>query len=84
MDIPQVSFTRGEASPIAAARTDAAFYQNALGACLNFFVRAEGAVSNRPGLQYIATCISNTANGSYILPFVYNNVQSYVSEFAAG
>ena len=84
MDIPQVSFTRGEASPIAAARTDAAFYQNALSTCLNFFVRAEGGVSNRPGLQYIATCISNTPNGSYLLPFVYNNVQSYVSEFAAG
>lgn len=83
-DIAQVSFTRGEASPIAAARTDAAFYQNALSTCLNFFVRAEGAVSNRPGLEYIATCISNAPNGSYLLPFVYNNVQSYIAEFAAG
>lgn len=84
MDIPQVSFTRGEASPIAAARTDASFYSNAVSLGLNFFVRAEGAASNRPGLQYIATCISNQPNGSYLIPFVYNNVQSYLTEFAAG
>lgn len=84
MDIPQVSFTKGEVSPIAAARTDASFYANAVATCVNFFVRAEGAVSNRPGLQYVATCASATPNGSYIIPFIYNNVQSYVAEFAAG
>ena len=84
MDVPQVSFTRGEVSPIAAARTDASFYSNSLSSCLNFFIRAEGGVSNRPGLQYIGTCISNSPNGSVILPFVYNNVQSYLAEFSAG
>ena len=83
-DIAQVSFSRGEASPIAAARTDAAFYQNALSVCLNFFVRAEGGVSNRPGLEFIGECISPLPNGSYALPFIYNNDQSYVCEFAAG
>lgn len=82
--LAQVSFTRGEASPIAAARTDASFYQNALSLCQNFFVRAEGAVSNRPGLEYIATCVSNTPNGSYLIPFVFNNVQSYLTEFSSG
>ena len=84
MDISQVSFAKGEASPIAAARTDAAFYQNALSLCTNMFIRAEGGASNRPGLQYVATCASATPNGSYLLPFVYNNQQSYVTEFAAG
>lgn len=83
-DIAQVSFSRGEASPIAASRTDASFYQNSLALCLNFFVRAEGGVSNRGGLQYIATCASSAPNGSYLLPFVYNNAQSYLAEFAAG
>ncbi len=83
-DISQVSFSRGEVSPIAAARTDAAFYQNALNTCVNFFVRAEGGVSNRPGLQYIASCASANPNGSYLVPFIYNNEQSYVCEFAAG
>lgn len=84
MDIAQVSFSRGEASPIAAARTDASFYANALSLGVNFFVRAEGGVSNRPGLQFIAQCISNTPNGSYLSPFIFNNQQSYVCEFAAG
>ena len=84
MDISQVSFNRGEASPIAADRTDQAFYSNAAQTLVNFFVRAEGGVSNRPGLQYIGQCISNVPNGSYLLPFVYNNQQSYVCEFAAG
>jgi len=28
--------------------------------------------------------LSNTPNGSYLLPFVYNNQQSYVCEFSAG
>ena len=84
MDIPQVSFAKGEVSPIAAARTDQAFYANALTTCLNFYVRAEGAVSNRPGLQYIGTCQSATPNGSYLIPFVYSNGQSYITEWAAG
>jgi hypothetical protein len=84
MDISQVSFNRGEASPIAAARTDQSFYANAAGLLTNFFVRAEGGVSNRPGLQFIGECISNVPNGSYLIPFVYNNEQSYVCEFAAG
>jgi hypothetical protein len=84
VDISQVSFNRGEASPIAADRTDQTFYSNAVSLLTNFFVRAEGGVSNRPGLQFIGRCISNIPNSSYILPFVYNNQQSYVCEFGAG
>jgi hypothetical protein len=80
--IEQVSFTKGEVSPIAAARTDTAFYASALGSCVNFFVRAEGAVSNRPGLQYIAQCVS-APNGSYLLPFIYNNSQAYLVEMSS-
>lgn len=83
-EIAQVSFTKGEVSPIAAARTDAAFYQNAVGLCSDFFIRAEGAASNRPGLQYIGPCLSNTPNGSYFIPFVYNNQQAYLTEWSAG
>jgi hypothetical protein len=80
--ITQVSFSKGEVSPIAAARTDVAFYSSALQVCLNFFVRAEGAVSNRPGLQYIAQCVS-AQNGSYLVPFIYNNSQSYLVEMSS-
>ena len=82
MDIEQVSFSKGEVSPIAAARTDAAFYSSALQLCINFFVRAEGAVSNRPGLEFIAQSVS-AANGSYLVPFIYNNQQAYLTEMSS-
>jgi hypothetical protein len=82
MDIAQVSFSKGEVSPIAAARTDAAFYSSAVQICLNFFVRAEGAVSNRPGLEFIAQCVS-APNGSYLIPFIYNNQQAYLVEVSS-
>jgi hypothetical protein len=84
VDIPQVSFAKGEVSPIAAARTDSQFYQSAVQQLVNFFVRVEGGISNRPGLQFIGNCLSDTPNGSYLLPFVFNNEQTYVTEFAAG
>ena len=84
MEVPQVSFSKGEVSPIAVARTDQAFYPDAVALAQNFFVRLEGGISNRPGLEYVATCISSTPNGSYLLPFIYNNQQSYLCEFASG
>lgn len=84
MEITQVSFVKGEVSPIAADRTDEAFYANALQTCVNFLIRAEGGASNRPGLEFIGNCATNTPNGSYLLPFIYNNQQSYVTEFSTG
>lgn len=84
VDIAQVGFTKGEVSPIAADRTDEQFYSIALQTCVNFFIHAEGGVSNRPGLQFVGQSLSNSPNGSYLLPFIYNNEQSYVTEFSAG
>lgn len=84
VDIAQVAFNKGEISPIAADRTDQQFYSSALQTCINFLLHAEGGASNRPGLEFIGNCLSNTPTGSYLLPFIYNNQQSYVAEFAAG
>jgi hypothetical protein len=84
VDVVQVSLSRGEISPIAADRTDQAIYSNAVATAVNFFVRREGGASNRPGLEFIANAQSNTPNGSYLLPFIYNNQQAYITEFAAG
>jgi hypothetical protein len=84
VDVVQVSLSRGEISPIAADRTDQAIYSNAVATAVNFFIRREGGASNRPGLEYIANAQSNTPNGSYLLPFIYNNQQAYITEFAAG
>jgi hypothetical protein len=84
VQVTQVSLGKGEVSPIAAARTDQDFYSNALQSALNVFIRREGGASNRPGLEYVGPCLTNTPLGSYLLPFVYSNQQSYVCEFAAG
>jgi hypothetical protein len=83
-EIPQVSFVKGEVSPIAADRTDSQFYASALQTCVNAIIHAEGGASNRPGLQFIGNCLSNVPNGSYLVPFIYSNQQTYVFEFAAG
>lgn len=84
VELPQVSFIHGEVSPIAADRTDAQFYSGALLTAVNALIHAEGGVSNRAGLGYVGNCLSNTPNGSYLLPFVFNNQQTYVVEMAAG
>jgi hypothetical protein len=84
VDIAQVSFNKGEVSPIAADRTDEGFYASALQTCVNFFLHSEGGASNRPGLGFVGACSSNTPSGSYLLPFIYNNEQTYVTEFGAG
>lgn len=82
--LPQVSFGKGEISPISAARTDLQSYASALLTCQNFFVHVEGGASNRPGLQWLGPSLTNVPYASVILPFVYNNVQTYVVEFAPG
>lgn len=82
VDVAQVSFSKGEVSPIAAARTDEQFYTSALQKCTNFFVHPEGGVSNRPGTQFIYQTVS-AKNGSYMVPFIYNNAQAYLVEFSS-
>ncbi|GBQ63192.1 hypothetical protein [Komagataeibacter swingsii] len=51
------------------------------GACqlTNFFVHVQGGASNRPGTQYIGA-VKDAANLPRLVPFVYNNTQSYVLE----
>lgn len=83
-DIAQVAFTKGEISPIAASRTDQSFYESAVALAQNFFVRREGGISNRPGLQFIGNCLTNIQYGSVLIPFVYNNQQSYLIEAGPG
>ncbi|MBS1079102.1 hypothetical protein JK166_00160 [Gluconobacter kondonii] len=55
-------------------------WQSGAAALNNFFVLVQGGISNRPGTEY--TCTSKQAgNPPKIIPFVYNNTQSYVLEF---
>lgn len=74
----QPSFAAGELTPALHARTDLAKYNVGAKQLKNFFVHAHGGASNRPGTEYVATCLGVTR----LEPFQYNVVQTYVLEFS--
>lgn len=76
-NVAQRSFGAGELSPSLYARTDVQRYQIGLRTCRNFLVLKHGGVANRPGMALVGTC----ARAS-LLPFVFNESQSYVLEFS--
>lgn len=76
----QASLAGGEISPEIQARVDIAKYSTALKGCLNFLVKAEGGVINRPGFEYlIPSKISPGVDNSRVrlIPFSYNTEQTY-------
>ena len=77
--LTQKSFTGGELSPSLYARNDLAKYSNGLKKLLNGFVRAEGCVSNRAGLEYVCE-VKNSNNPTRIIPFAFNTEQTYIIE----
>jgi len=60
-------------------RVDLARYAEALKTCRNFFVRATGGISNRAGLQYVATL--NPDSEGLLVPFVFSTEQAYMLVF---
>lgn len=77
--LTQKSFTGGELSPSLYARNDLAKYSNGLKKLQNGFVRAEGCVSNRPGLEFVCE-VKNSAKKTRIIPFAFNTEQTYIIE----
>ena len=77
--LTQKSFTGGELSPSLYARNDLAKYSNGLKKLLNGFVRAEGCVSNRAGLEYVCE-VKDSSKPTRIIPFAFNTEQTYVIE----
>lgn len=75
----QKSFTAGELSPALYARNDLAKYVLGLKTLKNGFVRAEGSVSNRSGLEMICE-VKNSADPVKIIPFSFNTQQTYIIE----
>lgn len=66
------------------ARVDLQRYQNSLALCRNFIVRHWGGADNRPGTRYIGTTAnSGSGQGARLIPFIFNNSQSYVLEFGS-
>lgn len=75
----QRSFTGGELSPALYSRNDLAKYEIGLKTLKNGFVRAEGCVSNRAGLELICE-VKNSSSSVRLIPFSFNTEQTYIIE----
>ena len=75
----QKSFTGGVLSPSLYARNDLAKYAIGLKTLKNGFVRAEGCVSNRAGLEMICE-VKDSSSVVRLLPFSFNTEQTYIIE----
>ncbi len=75
----QKSFTGGELSPALYARNDLAKYAVGLKTLKNGFVKAEGCVSNRAGLELVCE-VKNSDSIVRLIPFSFNTEQTYIIE----
>ena len=80
MEVPQISFAGGVISPATFSRVDLAKFGTAAKTLDNFFVRAEGGVSNRAGWTFMKEVKDSTAT-TRIIGFEFNEEQAYVLEF---
>lgn len=80
ISIPQINFGGGELSPNTYARVDIGKFGQGAKTLRNFFVRAEGGVSNRPGFEYVKE-VKNSTETVRLIPFEFNDEQSYVLVF---
>jgi hypothetical protein len=76
----QSSLSGGEVSPEVAARTDIGKYKVSVETCENAFIQVQGGISNRPGLQFVAECVSGSL-ATRLIPFSFNTEQTYILEF---
>lgn len=76
----QKSFTGGELSPSLYSRNDLSKYTVGLKTLKNGFVKAEGCVCNRAGLELVCE-VKNSSSKVRIIPFSFNTEQTYIIEF---
>lgn len=77
--LTQNSFTAGELTPSMHARTDVSKYGIGLETLKNGFVKAEGGVSNRPGLEFVCE-VKDSSKKTKVIPFAFNTAQTYIIE----
>lgn len=58
-------------------------WQSGASALTNFFVHVQGGISNRPGTEFVGVS-RQTGNPPNLIPFIFNNGQSYILEFGDG
>ena len=78
--LTQRTFSSGEVSPSLYARVDTVKYATGLRTCNNCMVLRYGGVSNRPGTEFISE-VGNSQRSVRLVPFVFNQFQTYILEF---
>ena len=76
----QRSFSAGEISPALYARSDTVKYATGLRTLRNFYVRKSGGADNRPGDEFVGE-VKDSSKTVRLIPFVFNNDQTYILEF---
>lgn len=80
--LQQPTFSSGEVSPSLYGRVDLSRYASALALCSNFFVRAEGGVTKRPGTKFVCP-VKDANNLPALIPFQFSTDDAYMLEFGA-
>ena len=78
----QSSFVAGELDPNLYGRVDIPDFDNGAAKLRNVYVRPQGGVSRREGTKFIAQVNGN--NVARIVPFQFNQEQTYLLVFTAG
>ena len=80
--VPLTNFQFGEVSPSLYSRTDTAIYNQSAQRVENFFLRSEGGVIKRSGLEklyeYDITIDTAKIQQSRLLPFVFSDDEQYI------
>jgi len=80
VDIAQISFAGGEVSPSTYARIDLQKFGSSAKELTNYFVHAEGGISNRAGTEFIVE-VKDSSQTVRNVPFEFNEEQAYSLEF---
>jgi hypothetical protein len=78
----QTSFVAGEFDPTLEGRTDIGDYRNGASKLRNVYIRPQGGAFRREGLQYFGQTNGNDA--SRLIPFQFNDAQTYLLVLKAG
>ncbi len=83
VQVPITNFQFGEVSPSLSSRTDTAVYTASAQKVENMFLRAEGGVIKRAGLEYIYRNDDITYSSAYrqvcrLIPFIFSDDEQYI------
>jgi len=80
--VPLTNFAFGEVSPSLISRTDAPVYNQSAQRIENFFLRSEGGVVKRTGLEYIyefdTVVDTSKKQQARLVPFIFSDDEQYI------